>query len=140
MKTRLLTSLRRAAPGVLLCSTLALASCGGGGSDAALAGDTSTSTHLHHWRLLVYAINASTGAIAATASTAATGTGPIAMTVDAAGSFAYVANYFANSVSVYRITATTGALTAVTGSPFLLTRATGPISVVTPPAPFSKPG
>jgi hypothetical protein len=38
--------------------------------------------------------------------------------VDPTGKFAYVANLFSNNVSGYTINATTGALTAISGSPF----------------------
>ncbi len=40
------------------------------------------------------------------------------MTVNPAGTYAYVANYNDATVSVYSIDATTGALAPVTGSPF----------------------
>jgi len=40
------------------------------------------------------------------------------VTVDPTGKFAYVANQVSNSISAYTINAATGALTAVSGSPF----------------------
>jgi len=52
------------------------------------------------------------------ASTVGAGTFPLSVVIDPAGQFAYVANENSNDVSVYSIDATTGALTAVGGSPF----------------------
>jgi 6-phosphogluconolactonase len=62
-----------------------------------------------------YAINASTGALTDIAGSpfAATGTGPVAVTVDPNGTYLYVANNASNNVSVYSIDAATGALTPV---------------------------
>jgi 6-phosphogluconolactonase len=51
-------------------------------------------------------------------STVASGTFPSNVVIDPAGTFAYVANQLSDSVSVYAINATTGALTEVSGSPF----------------------
>jgi DNA-binding beta-propeller fold protein YncE len=47
--------------------------------------------------------------------------------VDPTGKFAYVANYGAGNVSGFAINSTTGALTAVSGSPFAA--GTNPVSV-----------
>jgi DNA-binding beta-propeller fold protein YncE len=47
-----------------------------------------------------------------------TNSNPYSVAVDPTGSFVYVANDGSNNVSVYTITAGTGALTAVAGSPF----------------------
>ncbi len=80
--------------------------------------------------VLVYGIDATTGAISSRGSIGA-GTNPRAMTIDAAGTFAYVANYGSNSLSVYRVDPATGLLTAVTGSPFAISGATTPVAVVT---------
>jgi 6-phosphogluconolactonase len=65
-----------------------------------------------------YAINPSTGALAEIAGSpfAATGTGPIAVSVDPDGAFLYVANNTSNTVSVYAIDAASGALSAVSES------------------------
>ena len=66
-----------------------------------------------------YRINARTGALMPVAgSPFAAGIGPASVTVNPAGTFAYVANYGSNTVSAYRINAATGALTPVAGSPF----------------------
>ncbi|MDH4120576.1 MAG: beta-propeller fold lactonase family protein [Deltaproteobacteria bacterium] len=48
----------------------------------------------------------------------AAGTMPSIITVDLTGKFAYVGNLSTNNVSAYSIASTTGALSAVTGSPF----------------------
>ena len=80
--------------------------------------------------VLTYAIDATTGAISFRGSIGA-GTNPRALTLDAAGTFAYVANYGSNSLSVYRVDPATGLLSAVTGSPFALSGATAPVAVVT---------
>ena len=74
-----------------------------------------------------YFINA-TGALTS-ASTVVAGNYPISVTVDPSGQFAYVANLYSGTVSAYTITATTGVLTAVTGSPFAA--GTNPVSVTT---------
>jgi|HubBroStandDraft_5_1064220.scaffolds.fasta_scaffold24131_3 6-phosphogluconolactonase len=49
----------------------------------------------------------------------ATNLDPVSATIDASGKFLYVANYDGQSISAYEITAATGALSAVQGSPFL---------------------
>jgi 6-phosphogluconolactonase (cycloisomerase 2 family) len=54
---------------------------------------------------------------AQTPATIATGAGPEALTVDPAGRFLYVANNTDGDISEYTIDQTTGALTAVAGSP-----------------------
>ncbi|HUS12242.1 MAG TPA: beta-propeller fold lactonase family protein [Pyrinomonadaceae bacterium] len=69
-----------------------------------------------------YAINGSTGALTEVeGSPFATGIGPIAVAVDRAGKFAYVANgrsgNFSDTVSAYSINATTGALKLVNTAP-----------------------
>jgi len=83
-----------------------------------------------------YSINATTGALTridadgtlAGIQNFPAGSGPRAVSVDPAGKFAYVANN-GGGVSAYTINATTGALTAVAGSPF--TAGTIPRSVTT---------
>ena len=60
----------------------------------------------------MYAINATTGALASTGTIAA-GTDPVSVAVDPAGKFAYVTNSGSNDVSMYTIDATTGALTSI---------------------------
>jgi 6-phosphogluconolactonase len=47
-----------------------------------------------------------------------TGTLPFVLVMDPAGNYLYVANVLSNNVSVFSITASTGTLTPVTGSPF----------------------
>jgi 6-phosphogluconolactonase len=98
-----------------------IVSCNGPGSYAYVANESSNT-------ISAYAINASTGALTEIAGSpfAATGAGPVAVTVDPNGAYLYVANNTSNTVSVYAIDAATGALTAVaepTGSgngPFAL--------------------
>jgi 6-phosphogluconolactonase (cycloisomerase 2 family) len=51
-------------------------------------------------------------------SPVAAGTSPCSAAVDSSGGFVYVANSGSANVSAYSIDATTGALTALTGSPF----------------------
>jgi len=70
-----------------------------------------------------YTIDATSGALTAVAgSPFGAGNGPNAVAVDASGMFAYVANQnypaASGTVSAYTINATSGALTAVAGSPF----------------------
>jgi 6-phosphogluconolactonase len=48
----------------------------------------------------------------------AVGTGPRAVSLDPTGSYVYVANYGSNNVSAFTLTAASGKLTAVAGSPF----------------------
>ncbi len=74
-----------------------------------------------------FTINSSTGALSAVAgSPFAAGNGANQVTVDPSGQFAYVANQCLNSsncsagsVSAYTINTSTGALSAVAGSPFV---------------------
>jgi 6-phosphogluconolactonase len=71
-----------------------------------------------------YTINSSTGALrAVSGSPFAAGNFPVSVTVDPSGQFAYVVNAFgedsgAGDVSAYTINSSTGALSAVSGSPF----------------------
>jgi 6-phosphogluconolactonase len=48
----------------------------------------------------------------------ATGTGPTGVTLDPTGSYVYVANKGSNNISAFTLTATSGALAAIAGSPF----------------------
>ena len=48
----------------------------------------------------------------------AVGTGPTAVDLDATGSYVYVANKGSNNISAFTLTAASGKLTAVAGSPF----------------------
>jgi 6-phosphogluconolactonase len=47
-----------------------------------------------------------------------TGTGPTGVTLDPTGSYVYVANKGSNNISAFTLTATSGALAAIAGSPF----------------------
>jgi 6-phosphogluconolactonase (cycloisomerase 2 family) len=58
---------------------------------------------------------------------ACAGANPSAVTIDPSGQFAYVPNAGSNNVSAYAINGTTGALTAMAGSPFAT--GTGPDSL-----------
>jgi YVTN family beta-propeller protein len=61
----------------------------------------------------MYAINATTGILTALATpTVDTGTDPIAISINPAGTFAYVTNSSSDTVSMYAINAATGILTA----------------------------
>ncbi len=48
----------------------------------------------------------------------AVGTGPTGVILDPTGSYVYVANKGSNNISAFTLTATSGKLTAITGSPF----------------------
>jgi 6-phosphogluconolactonase len=48
----------------------------------------------------------------------AVGTGPTAVELDVTGSYVYVANKGSNNISAFTLTAASGKLTAITGSPF----------------------
>ena len=86
-----------------------------------------------------YTINSSTGALSAVAgSPVASGQVPTSVTVDPSGRFAYVANTANNNcpatcsdsnVSAYSINSSTGALSAVTGSPFAAGRVPSSVTV-----------
>jgi 6-phosphogluconolactonase (cycloisomerase 2 family) len=70
-----------------------------------------------------FTINASTGALTAIGSPGPAGPGPASVTVDPSGRFVYVANLGSGnpntpSVSAYTINPSTGALTAISGSPY----------------------
>jgi 6-phosphogluconolactonase len=70
-----------------------------------------------------YTVNATTGALTKTGNPLAAGTEPTGVEIDPSGKFVYVANDTSNDLSAppieaYSIDASTGALTAVPGSPF----------------------
>jgi len=71
----------------------------------------------------------STGALTAIGSPVSTGTIPVSITVDPSKQFAYVANEFSNSISIYTIDPTYGTL-AASATP-TVTVGTNPSSVVT---------
>jgi DNA-binding beta-propeller fold protein YncE len=48
----------------------------------------------------------------------AVGTGPTGVALDATGSYVYVANKGSNNISAFTLTAASGKLTAIAGSPF----------------------
>src|SRR5258708_10147190 len=65
-----------------------------------------------------YTINATTGVLTPVAgSPFPAGTGPLSVTVNPTGKFAYVANFNSNNVLAYTIYGATGALTPVACSP-----------------------
>ncbi len=77
----------------------------------------------------MYAINATTGALASIGTIAA-GTDPVFVAVDPSGKFAYVTNSGSNDVSMYTIDATSGALTS-TGT---IGAGTDPVSAAVDPS------
>jgi len=89
-----------------------------------------------------YSLNAATGELTAVAGspfTTAMGTWSVAVKSDPSGTFLFVANQVnasvsstGNNISVYTINATTGALTAVAGSPFAAGKT--PSSLMTDPS------
>ena len=75
----------------------------------------------------VLAINSTTGALTeSSGSPYATGAGPWAILIDSTGSYLYVANRTAGTMSGYLVSAS-GALTQISGSPF--TAGTNPIDI-----------
>jgi 6-phosphogluconolactonase (cycloisomerase 2 family) len=86
-----------------------------------------------------FSIDSGTGSLIAVTgpppSPFSTGAGPRAVTVEASGRFAYVANAGDNTVSAFAITPATGLLTELVGvgSPFPLTPGTNPQSVAADP-------
>jgi YVTN family beta-propeller protein len=81
-------------------------------------------------RVLTYSIDGATGVFTPVGTFQPTGSNPVAITVDAAGRYAYVTNQGSNDVSVYQIDPATGALTPVAGSPFAVAGATSPVAVL----------
>ena len=61
------------------------------------------------------------------------GMGPLCLKIDPSGKFAYVTNGVSRSVSAYSINATTGALTEIVGSPFMVGSAM-PVSMAIHPS------
>jgi DNA-binding beta-propeller fold protein YncE len=81
----------------------------------------------------MYAVNTTTGTLTTLEMpTVASGTIPIAIAVNPAGTFAYVANIVSNTVSMYAINASTGILTALS-TPTVAT-GTSPSSIIINPA------
>ena len=62
--------------------------------------------------VLMYTINATTGALTSTGTVAA-GSSPVSIAIHPSGHFVYVTNSGSNNVSMYGIDATTGALTLI---------------------------
>jgi 6-phosphogluconolactonase len=62
----------------------------------------------------------------------ASSAGPLAMAMDPAGRFLYVANTLQNTAAILTINSSTGALTPITGSPFIA--GTNPISITISPS------
>ena len=67
--------------------------------------------------IATYGITASAGDLTLV-STVGSGTLPVSLAVDSTGTFVYAANYTSGTVSVYSVDAASGALTAISGSPF----------------------
>lgn len=82
--------------------------------------------------LNAYSINTSTGQLTAVGSAVAAGTNPSNVAVSPNGSFAFVSNAGSNDVSAYTLDTSTGAPTAVSGSPFAA--GTGPAAVAVDPS------
>ncbi len=76
----------------------------------------------------MFAINATTGLLTEIGAPVVSGDGPVSVSIDRAGHFAYVANFISNDVTTFTINTSTGALTS-TGQH----NATGhaPFSVIT---------
>jgi 6-phosphogluconolactonase len=68
--------------------------------------------------LRVFSIGTAGALNEVTGSPYAVGTGPVAVLLDATGSYVYVANKGSNNISGFLLTAASGKLTAITGSPF----------------------
>lgn len=68
--------------------------------------------------LRVLSIGASGSLKEVSGSPYAVGTGPTGVILDKTGSYVYVANKGSNNISAFTLTATSGTLTAVSGSPF----------------------
>lgn len=94
------------------------------GRFAYVANECRSASRCRFGNVSAYTINSSTGALRAVAgSPFPAGSAPLSVTVDSSGRFAYVVNYCnsscaAGTVSAYTINGSTGALTAVAGSPF----------------------
>ncbi|MHB9020353.1 MAG: lactonase family protein [Halothiobacillus sp.] len=77
-----------------------------------------------------YGVNPNTGAFTPIGSPVAIGTSPGQVMINASGTFAYVASYDDNTISAYKINASTGTLTTVAGSPFKLQEPTDDVSKI----------
>ncbi|HAN56231.1 MAG TPA: hypothetical protein DCQ77_08615, partial [Betaproteobacteria bacterium] len=91
----------------------------------------------HNGTISAYRINAATGALTEIPGSPFTaGIEPASITVNPAGTLAYVANQgnfgHKGSISVYRIHAATGALTPIPGSPFTFGTKPDFITIVQP--------
>src|SRR5208337_3722149 len=75
---------------------------------------------------------ASSGALQLIPGAGATGTGPLAVAIDPGEKFVYITNTLQNTLSIFSINSSTGALTTITGSPFLT--GTNPTSVAVTPS------
>jgi 6-phosphogluconolactonase (cycloisomerase 2 family) len=81
----------------------------------------------------VFAIDPATGELTSiSGSPFGAGSGAVAIAIDPAGTFAYVANETAATISAFSISSATGTLTPVSGSPF--STGSSPESLVVNPA------
>jgi 6-phosphogluconolactonase (cycloisomerase 2 family) len=69
-------------------------------------------------QVAAYSITPTSGALTLAVSGVAAGVFPVSLALDPSGDFAYIANDTSNTVSVYTVDTTSGALTQITGSPF----------------------
>jgi 6-phosphogluconolactonase len=67
-------------------------------------------------------------------STIASGNSPISIAIDPLGKFVYVANLNSRNITGYAISAITGGLTPVPGSPFVIAALAAPTSVTVDPS------
>jgi 6-phosphogluconolactonase len=107
------------------------------GRFAYVSNECDSSPHCPAGNVSAYTINTSTGALrAVSGSPFAAGIFPFEVTVDPSGRFAYVANQgigvSTSTISAYTINSSTGALSAVSGSPF--SAGNSPSSVVVDPS------
>ena len=118
---------------VVLLSLLGVAACGGGVGGGGSGSDTGQPSsrvarfayvaNFNAKDVSAYTISAATGALTripcefgggdCIGTDFAAGTGPVSVTVNPLGKFAYVANQTSNDVSAYTINAVTGALTRI---------------------------
>jgi 6-phosphogluconolactonase len=68
--------------------------------------------------LRVFSIGTNGGLSEISGSPYTTGTGPTGVAMDTTGSYVYVANKGSNNISAFTLTAASGKLTAISGSPF----------------------
>jgi 6-phosphogluconolactonase len=74
---------------------------------------------------------ASDGTLSQNTTPTPCGSGPNSAIVDPSGQYLLVTNYFSNNISVFSIDSSSGALTAVAGSPFFASQ--GPGEIIMPP-------